>query len=315
VLSSKLARGFGGFVTVCLVAAGCGGGETDGPDVTESPDIALGGFLIDLVPAMGTTAPFTSVLGKVYDGATPSPIVWTLEEEGSGCQLLVPHVPFCDPRCGGAEVCAAESRCVAYPTAQELGAVRMKGVGTVEVPMAAIGGTYQPPTSAALPYPPLAEGATVQISASGGALGSFTVQSKGIAPIVSSGAVPLRAGAPLALTWTRPAQPDLSRIEVKLDISHHGGTKGKVECNVPDTGALDIPASQISKLVALGVAGFPTVTVTRVASGTTGVKAGRVSLRVSSGVERAVEIPDVQSCTDDSQCPAGKTCQTDLRCQ
>jgi hypothetical protein len=308
VLSTKLA--FGGCAILFL--AGCG--DATEPPPGESPDVALGGFLINLVPSLQGAPAFTSVVGKVYDGATPAATVWNVEGEGNGCRLLVPRIPFCDPRCSDGDVCVADGQCAAYPTAQDLGTVRLEGVGQ-PISLVAVAHAYQPPASVALPYPPAAEGAVLQINASGGPLGAFTVASKAIAPLASTGSVPLQPGTPLSLTWTPPSQPELSRVEVKLDVSHHGGTKGKIECEVADSGALDIPAAQIGALLALGVSGFPTVTITRVASGTAAVRAGRVSLRVASGVERAVEVPGVVSCTDQAQCPAGQTCQADLRCQ
>jgi hypothetical protein len=62
------------------------------------------------------------------------------------------------------------------------------------------------------------------------------------------------------------------------------------------------------------VAGFPTIVVTRVAAGTTAVRAGVIALRVLSAVERPVQIEGLRSCTDSSQCPAGKVCRSDLTC-
>jgi hypothetical protein len=178
-----------------------------------------------------------------------------------------------------------------------------------------IAGNYQPAVGLSLPYPPCLEGDVVQITAPGGALGPLSIASRGVAPLVFEQTPAPVAGQPLALTWTPPGLADQTRIEVKLDISHHGGTKGKIECDVPDTGRLEIPASQVTQLLALGVAGFPTILLTRVASGTTRVPAGVIALRVVSAAERAVQIEGLRSCTADSQCPAGKTCQSDLTCE
>ena len=122
-------------------------------------------------------------------------------------------------------------------------------------------------------------------------------------------------GQPLQLTWTPAGQPALGRIELKLDISHHGGARGKIECDVPDTGSLEIPASQVSGLLALGVAGYPTIVVTRASTATAAVSAGVISLRILSPVERAVDIEGLSSCTKDAECPTGQTCQTDLTCK
>jgi len=291
------------------------GGAFDGGSTA-----ALGSFTVTLVAAVsgagGTqaTPAYTSVLGKVHDGPVPAAIVWTVVEEASGCRLSTPRVPFCSAACGGAAVCVEGGTCVPQPTAQDLGRVRVTGLGAGPFDMEPIAGNYQPSAGVALPYPPFQEGGLVQVTAPGGALGTFSIDSRGIAPLVFEQTPAPVSGQPLRLTWAPPGQPDLSRIEVKLDISHHGGARGTIECDVPDTGSLEIPASQVSKLLALGVAGFPTIVVTRAATGTAAVRAGVIALRVLSPVERAVEIEGLRSCTGDGECPAGKACRSDLTC-
>mgnify|MGYP006173933529 CR=1 FL=1 len=32
--------------------------------------------------------------------------------------------------------------------------------------------------------------------------------------------------------WKPPGPTSLSRIEITMDLSHHGGSKGKIECDV-----------------------------------------------------------------------------------
>jgi len=76
-----------------------------------------------------------------------------------------------------------------------------------------------------------------------------------------------------------------------------------------------VSAALVSKLLSLGVAGFPTVKVTRQAIGATTISAGRVELVVSSLVEQGVSIDGLNSCTDSVQCPQGQTCQSDLTCK
>ena len=305
-----------------LLAAGCSGpGASPMPDAAAADGgstAALGGFVVSLVPATSASASprpaYTSVLGKVYDGAVPAATVWTVVEEGGGCQLLTPRVPFCSAACGSSATCVEGGSCSPNPTAQNVGRVRVEGLGTA-FDMDPIAGNYQPAAGLALPYPPFAEGGPVRVTAPGGALGPFSVEARGIAPLGFEQTVALAADRPLHLAWTPPGQPELSRIEVLVDISHHGGARGKIECAAADTGALEIPASQVSRLIGLGVAGFPTVVVTRVATGSAAVPAGIIALRLVSAVERAVEIEGLRSCTETSQCPAGKTCRSDLTCQ
>jgi hypothetical protein len=306
-----------------LLAASCGGPAAPPvPDAAAATDggstAELGGFVVSLVPAAsGSGSPrpaYTSVLGKVYGGAVPAATVWTVIEEGGGCRLLTPSVPFCSAACGSSATCVEGGSCAANPKAQDLGRVHVEGLGAA-FDMDPIAGNYQPAAGLALPYPPFAEGGLVRVTAPGGALGPFSIEASGIAPLGFEQTVALATDQPLRLAWTPPGQPELSRIEVLVDISHHGGARGKIECAVADTGTLEIPASQVTRLVGLGVAGFPTIVVTRVATGTAAVPAGIIALRLASAVERAVEIEGLRSCTESSQCPAGKTCRSDLTCQ
>jgi hypothetical protein len=309
----------GGWALACSEGSGAAGASSDagasGDAAAADPQAALGGFMIDLVAALGSAPAYTAVLGKVYGGAYPSAVQWTVAEEAGGCRLLTPRVPFCDPGCGGTAVCVEDGRCQPFPTAQNLGRVSVSGVGAAAFEMEPIAGNYQPGVGVSLPYPPFSEGAAVQMQTSGGGLPTFSLASVGIAPLEVQGTFALADGQPLPVRWTPPGQGGGSRIEIKLDISHHGGTRGKIECDVADTGALDIPAAQISRLLALGVAGFPTIVVTRAATGTTALAQGKVTLRVIASVEQAVEIPGLRSCTEDRDCPAGQTCQSNLACK
>jgi hypothetical protein len=120
-------------------------------------------------------------------------------------------------------------------------------------------------------------------------------------------------GEAFTLQW-EPASEGASRISLKLDISHHGGTKGKVECEGDDDGELTVPADMVSDLIALGVAGFPSVVLTRTASEQTQLPMGRVRLRVYEYVERFVTIPGLRSCGSQVDCESGQTCRDDKTC-
>ena len=312
--------GHRGPAALAILLLGCGG-EAPAPAASLAPsDAALGGFVVSLVPAVAAagnaqaTPAYTSILGKVHDGATPSAVVWTVVEEEGGCQLLTPSVPFCSTSCGGAAACVAGGQCVPYPSSLDLGRVHVEGLGSAAFDMDAVAGNYQPGGGLRLPYPPFAQGAVVKVTAPGGALGAFSIESRGIAPLVFDQTPAPIAGQPLALAWTAPDQPGLSRIEVKLDISHHGGARGMIACDVPDSGQVELPAAQITRLLGLGTAGYPTILLTRVASGSTKLYAGVVSLRILSSVERPVTIEGLRSCTANDQCPAGKVCRTNLTC-
>jgi hypothetical protein len=102
---------------------------------------------------------------------------------------------------------------------------------------------------------------------------------------------------------------------LELEIAHHGGYKGQIDCDVPDTGTFDIPAALVTALVALGRAGYPSVKVARTATATAPSQPG-VQLVVSSRAQLDVDT-GVISCgaTTSPECPTGTTCQLDFTCQ
>jgi hypothetical protein len=288
----------------------------------------IGEFSLQLVApveASGTssaTAGFTALLGKVFDGPAADTTLWVKQNEAEGCTLLTPKVPFCEKACGSGSVCVADDTCQKSPTAIGLGTLNVKGVKlptgettfTIETNKQ-IKYTYQAPVT--LPFPAFAEGDPIELSLAGDSgVAAFTLKGAGIAPLalVNGDKYPLTKGKPLELVWTAPSKATGSRLQVKLDISHHGGSKGKIECDVADDGSLTIPATLVDALAELGVAGFPTIVLTRAAISSVNTALGRVDLRVYSYVERAIEVPGVVSCSGAGDCPTGKSCRDDLTC-
>lgn len=317
-------------LTLGLLLGGCG---TSGGDTTEEPGtgdteetpkgdpaVLVGSFQVSLVAPQSGTPGYTAVVGKIYDGPTPSQLVWELAAQSGDCKLMTPRVPFCGTPCGGSAVCVEDGVCQAYPTARTVGTIQVKGVrttaGATEFSMSPIAKNYQPSGTTSLPYPAFSEGDTLSLSAAGDYYPAFSVSSRGIAPLtLLDSTLTLQQNQALDVHWSAAGQPSLSTVHVKLDISHHGGTKGMIECDAADTGTVQIAAPLVTQLLNLGVAGYPTIIVTRKAVGSTTIAPGRVDLTVSSEVERAVVVPGLTSCTDNSECPTGKTCQTDLTCR
>jgi hypothetical protein len=166
---------------------------------------------------------------------------------------------------------------------------------------------YQPPST--LPNPPCEEGADVRATTD-----SLTLESTCIAQLELDLETPpeVRAGEGLPVSWVPAGVPDISRVHMVLDVAHHGGKKGEIVCDVADTGSFEIPESLVTDLVNLGLAGFPTIVVTRVA-GVPGSVEPDVALTIASPVERLVNT-GVTSCTDEMDCPDGTTCRVDLTC-
>ncbi len=288
--------------------------------------ILVGSFQVKLIAPVAATPNTpevpgsTAVLGKIYDGPSPSQIIWEQALTEGACTLSTPRVPFCSTPCGGSAVCVEDEKCQDYPIAHSAGTVTVKGLhpqaGGDSFAMNPIVNGYQAPADVKLPYPAFSEGEAITFTAAGEFYQAFSVASEGVAPLVfGSSTITIETGKPLAISWTAPGKTDISKIYVKLDISHHGGTKGMIECEADDTGSLEIPSALVTKLLDLGVAGFPTIIVTRKATGSTTIAQGRVDLVISSSIEHPVEIPGLTSCTANENCPMGQTCQPDLTCK
>jgi hypothetical protein len=307
---------------LCLACSESGGDPASdapgaGASALDPSAPTVGSFVVNLVAPTSTTDGFTSVLGRVYDGPQPPPLGWEVAATAQGCELRIPVAPFCDPGCDTTAVCTPADGCVPYPVAQDLGTVTMTGLAADAIEMKPIAATYQLPPAIELPHPPTAEGAAIGLQTSGGNYQPFTLAGAGIAPLelLGSEPIPLVETEALTLQWGPPSDPAASRIAVKVDISHHGGLKGLIECDVEDDGELEIEASLLEQLIALGTAGFPTINVTRAATGGARIEPGNVLLSVSSRVERALEIEGIVSCNDDDECAAGQTCLPNRTCQ
>ncbi|HEX2673919.1 MAG TPA: hypothetical protein VHM25_23745 [Polyangiaceae bacterium] len=310
-----------------LILAACSGSSDSpagpagaaGSPASGDPDKLVGSFQVKLTPASDLGAASTSVVGKIYDGITPPTTIWEHPQVDGDCTLTTPRVPFCSTPCGGGAACVENDTCLAYPAAHSAGAITMTGLtatsGSALIDLMLVSNTYQAPPSVPLAYPPFAEGDAISLTAKGDYFPAFKLNAKGIAPLaLASGELALKSGQPLAVNWTKGNESS-AKIHVKLDISHHGGSKGQIECDTDDSGSLSIGAALITKLLSLGVAGFPTVIVTRHTIGSTVIAPGRVELELSSTVEQGVTIEGLKSCTDKADCPDGQECQNDLTCK
>ena len=292
------------------------------PDViVKPPDSSktYGNFQVSLVAPTPISQGFTSVLGALYNGPTPSPLNWKETAKSGSCTLLTPKAPFCEPACGSGATCVSENKCQDYPKAVAAGKVTVTGIktkaGATEFTMDPQNKSYQPAGGLVLDFPPFAEGDAVLFSAAGDTVtAAFTIPAKGIRQLqILNDSIVLADGKAISLQWTPPANPANSIVSVLVDISHHGGTKGKIECAGPDNGALEISAALVDQLKALGVSGFPKIEIARRAVGKS--PDNNAELVLESMVNMALNIPGLISCGDDVDCPDGKTCQKDLQCK
>ncbi len=301
------------------------GGSSSGGGGSTVEEPRVGNFDVALNAANPTTgrAAYTSVFGVVRDAPINQATVLDLEESLNGCDLLTPRAPFCDPQCDVSSTCVADGVCQPNPAAHSVGTVTFTGLesaagGPITISPMTGSNTYTPSGTVTLSYPPAAEGAAIQVATEGGDYAPFTISGTGIAPLtmLNPQLVDMPPDQDLALQWTPPGSGADTRIEIEIDISHHGGARGLIRCFVDDTGSFSVPQSLVSGLINLGVAGFPTVLITRRSRGSVDLDHGRVDLDVFASITLDLNIPGYISCNADADCVAlgMTTCDQDRTC-
>jgi hypothetical protein len=261
----------------------------------------------------------TSIVGQVADAPVPRNLIWTDKTTEGDCRLSTPKSPFCEEGCG-ADVCVADGECQPYPKGHSVGAVTLTGVklegGGSEIALREIAASYQPPAGTSLAYPPFGAGDTIEVRAAGADYPAFELSAPGVDPVeLKTTDLALAPDKAFVLEWDPAPSGAASRMHVKIDLSHHGGVKGLIECDAADSGSLTISEAMIAELISLGVAGFPSVELTRTSIDTAQLDHGKVQLEVSALVVRYLTTPGVESCTTDEDCSDGKTCASDATCQ
>jgi hypothetical protein len=271
-----------------------------------APASRLGGFALRLEDG------FSAVEGRVLDGVVPGNVREITGSEGA-CVLLEGRNFSCDPPCASGQTCGADG-CIPYPRARSVGVVTVRGLKDPLTLEPSRVGSYSS-AGQALSHPAFLEDAPLSLEAGGAELPGFTLQARGVAALEApEDAVALERGQPVRLRWV-PGGGASARIKAVLDLAHHGGIAASVECDgLEDSGAFDVPAALVARLLDLGLAGFPAVTLTRQTATSLELGPGCVELDALSEVARPIAVPGLLSCTQDEDCPGSARCRFDLTC-
>ncbi|MDQ2643214.1 MAG: hypothetical protein M3020_05340 [Myxococcota bacterium] len=277
------------------------GGDSSTGGSASDPDAIVGTFTVTLNPAAELMDAYTSVIGKVYSGAYPTDVIETPLASGNGCTTFKFSRQSCiDVTCTGSQVCAAPDVCRDVPKLVSVGKVSIAGIDPGSLMLSGVNNNYQYPAD--ITYPGFAEGAAITLSASGDFYPAFEVSTTGVAPaVMKADSYLLAPGQPLALEWEPGGNADAD-VSIVLNISKHGGSAGYLRCDTTDTGSLTIPADVLRELIDLGVAGFPSLTLTRRTRGVTPVTGGKVALDVAAEAHPPLDVEGYCSCFNSSDC-------------
>jgi hypothetical protein len=297
--SPATSGGAGGTAGTGGTSSGGSGGAAAGSG--GSSDVVVGTFTVALNPSEDGAPAFTTVFGKVYSGPYPKDVIETPVVSEGGCTVYKYSLHQCiSPACTGAQKCAGPEDCQEVPDLVSVGAVTLQGLGSAPLTLSLTNNNYQYPLD--LEYPGFDEGAQLSLSAAGGFYPGFTVTTTGVAPVtLSAETFELATGTPLLVEWEAGGSPDAS-VTVNLNISRHGGSSGYLECHGSDSGSLTIPAGPVTRLIELGVAGYPQLVVTRSTHGEVPVSTGKLTFQSTATAIPTLGIEGLCSCFDSSDC-------------
>ena len=288
------------------------GGASGGGSLAYRPctlDVRVGGFTVELGDG------FTGVTGSVRDAVAPSDVPELVSQEGS-CSLYRKRNLFCDPPCASGATCGDAMSCVPAPTNQSVGTVSVSGLAVPLTMLPSGVNSYTNPASPALPHPGFSEGATIVLSAMGGAYPPFELEGRGISELsLEEATLTVVRGEALTVHWTAPGETNGQVVHLTLEFNRHGGTPSWLECDAPDTGSFDVPAGMLVALLDVELSGWPTLSAVRRTVDSTELSAGCVELRVASAVTVDVAVPGIVSCDSENPCPPTQECQANLLCE
>jgi hypothetical protein len=256
------------------------------------------------------TDSFTAVSGSVAEAVVPVDVRELVVESG-GCRLLRKRQLICTPTCGAGMTCGEGGRCIRYPDNLDAGTVRIAGLALpVKMQPDPAGRRY---FTTGLPHPGFAEGADIQLHASGADVPAFSLAGQGVRALaVIDRPLTMEPDRPFPIDW-QPGSASPVRVELTLNIDQHGLTPATLICRSDDSGRLEVPADLVGRLLAAGTSGYPQAVLSRQTVDATDLPPGCVELIVASAVQKSVTVAGHNPCRTDGDCPAGRRCDTALQ--
>jgi hypothetical protein len=269
-------------------------------------DQRLGGFKVEANQAQGYSFLDGVVLGGIVPGRVPE-----IAAEGGGCALLRPRRLVCDPPCQPGSTCGFDEECVPMPVGEDMGTLFVRGlVDTFAVTPLQPGNIY---SYTRLDHPAFEPGRVVQLASSPGFLGELELYGVGVEEIApDSETLVLTEGQPLAVTWTAPVAHSRSTLHIEVTIDVHGATPLLLTCDLPDTGAGEVPQTIVDAFIASGVTGFPSGMIARRTADSVSEGGQCVDFLIASTRPIAIEVTGHTPCTNDLQCEPPQTCNEEI---
>lgn len=261
-----------------------------------------GGFDVVSYPEYGL------VSGTVLDGVVPTAVLTTIGTAGE-CTLLRRENPYCNPTCGSDQTCDLSGTCVPYPLGLSLGELSMSGL---------VEPVVMSPTEPGMLYyytrianPPYAPGEVAALIGGESTLLSEPLALHGVGVEALEGvdtAWVLGVGRGLTVNWRAPVAESRARLQLVLTIDQHGVSPARIECDLEDDGAGEIPGDLLDRLLSMGVTGFPRGTLSRRTADRAEIGDGCLDLLVRNELSVTVAVEGHVPWDEQSDCPEGTSC-------
>jgi hypothetical protein len=285
------------------------------PQTGEKAGSPVGGITISLEHG---EPDYATLSGKVYAAPRPTFGDWDTTTSEGDCELRQPVRVECELDCEAPSRCAVGGECAVEPPTSNIGTVRVWGLDTEQeqpfLELTKLPSDTYVVSGDKLAFPPFSAGDAIIFEATGGEWPAFVTAVTAIEPLEldSDEHLPFEAESDLTLTWVAGATE--ANINIVVDISFHGGTKGVIACSTQDDGELTIGGDMVTQLIELGVAGFPHVEMERASRGFANVGETHVEFNIVSRRTVELAIPGVVSCTENEECPEDQVCLASM-CQ